>query len=375
MVYVPFFPVAAAICLSNHQINVRIGVGPAGASGNSEKDIQMLITTRDDVLAIYAEAAERGWAIPCFCAENLTTMEAVLTAVKAHGERLGVPDLPIILALTVNYRPRPQAQFFTHTRSDRLGLRLFMVQLRELAAPGSPFGRLRVMVHLDHVQPDLDAELLAGDLSEFSSIMYDASHGPLEDNIRLTHQFVEQWGDRVVVEGACDEIVDAGGNAACRITTAAEAKRYAVETGVDFVVANLGTEHRAGSTNLTFHDGAARAIRNEIGTRLVLHGCSSVPAQQLGHLFRDGICKVNIWTALERDATPALFENMVREAAQHIGPERAAEMHRQRLLGDAADRAHAPALARFTTTYRQDVVFEAMCGIVTQFLELWYTPM
>ncbi len=332
----------------------------------------MLITDRQAVLDIYAEAAARGWVIPCFCAENLTTLEAVLGAVKAHGEQLGIDDLPVSVALTVNYPSRPQASFYTQTRDGNLGLRLFMAELHELTAPESPFARLRLMVHLDHVQPTEDAALLASDLSGYSSIMYDASHHSLDENIRLTRQFVEQWGDRIVIEGACDEIVDAGGNALCRTTTADEAKHYADATGVDLVVANLGTEHRAGASDLTYQGEAARAIRDRLGARIVLHGCSSVPMDQIRHLFKDGVCKVNIWTILERDATPALLEAMVKEAACHTGAKRAAALHAQGYLGEAADRTSAPALARFTTSYRQGLIFEQMRAIVLRFLQLWY---
>jgi fructose/tagatose bisphosphate aldolase len=332
----------------------------------------MLITDRKAVLEIYAEAAERGWVIPCFCAENLTTIEAVLSAVKAHGEQLGREDLPVTLAITVNYPSRPQAQFYTQTRDGALGLRLFMAELSELTAVGSPFAKLRVMVHLDHIQPVEDAELLASDLNGYSSIMYDASHHSLDENIRMTRRFVEQWGDRILVEGACDEIVDAGGQSVCRTTTADEAARYADATGVDLVVANLGTEHRAGASDLTYRGDAARAIRDRIGARIVLHGCSSVPMDQIQHLYRDGVCKVNIWTILERDATPALLEAMVREAARHTGAKRAAALHEQGLLGESADRTSSPALARHTTSYRQAVIFDRMNQIVRQFLKMWY---
>jgi fructose-bisphosphate aldolase class II len=333
----------------------------------------MLITDRQAVLDIYAEAAARGWVIPCFCAENLTTLEAVLAAVKAHGEQVGRADLPVSVALTVNYPPRPQAQFYTQIRDASLGLRLFMVELRELTGSDSPFARLRVMVHLDHIQPVEDAALLSSDLSAYSSIMYDASHYSLEENIRMTRRFVAQWGDRIVIEGACDEIVDAGGGAVCRTTTADEAKHYADATGVDLVVANLGTEHRAGASDLTYQGEAARAIRDRIGARIVLHGCSSVPMDQIRHLCQDGICKVNIWTILERDATPALLEAMVREAACHTGAIRAVALHAQGYLGEAADRTSAPALARFTTSYRQGVIFEQMRAIALQFLQRWYS--
>ncbi len=332
----------------------------------------MLITDREAVLNIYAEAAERGWVIPCFCAENLTTLEAVLSAVKAHGRQLGIDDLPVILAATVNYPSRPQAQFYTQTRDGNLGLRLFMAELRELTTADSPFGKLRVMVHLDHIQPVEDAALLASDLRAYSSIMYDASHNVLAENIRTTRRFVEQWGKSIVIEGACDEIVDAGGLAVCRTTTDEEAAHYADATGVDLVVANLGTEHRAGASNLTYQGEAARAIQKRIGARIVLHGCSSVPMNQIRDLYQDGICKVNIWTILERDATPALFEAMLTEAAAHIGPAHAADLLERGYLGQAADCFSKLNLSRYTTSCRQAIIFERMQAITRQFLAMWY---
>ena len=36
----------------------------------------------NEVRAIYKAAGERGWVLPCFCSENLTTTEAVLTAAE-----------------------------------------------------------------------------------------------------------------------------------------------------------------------------------------------------------------------------------------------------------------------------------------------------
>ena len=41
-----------------------------------------IITGRKNVLAIYEEAAKRGWVIPCLCSENLTTTEAIFNEMK-----------------------------------------------------------------------------------------------------------------------------------------------------------------------------------------------------------------------------------------------------------------------------------------------------
>ena len=43
-----------------------------------------LILQRGKVLEVYAEAANRGWVLPAFNAENLTTIEAILQAVFDH---------------------------------------------------------------------------------------------------------------------------------------------------------------------------------------------------------------------------------------------------------------------------------------------------
>ena len=58
---------------------------------------------------------------------------------------------------------------------------------------------------------------------------------------------------RIFIEGACDEIVDATGDVHNDMTTPEKAKSYIDETGVDMIVANLGTEHRASGKDLKYH--------------------------------------------------------------------------------------------------------------------------
>lgn len=170
-----------------------------------------LIHARPEVLATYANAARRGWVVPCFGSENLTTTEAVLEAALRHAALTGIADLPVTVAITGAYAHRSQASFYTHTRQVGLGLRLFLADLRELTSAGSPYARLRVMAHFDHVQYDLDAEVLAsGEPGPWASVMYDASTLPFAENMVRTRAFVEKRGREVVIEGACDEIVDSG---------------------------------------------------------------------------------------------------------------------------------------------------------------------
>lgn len=331
-----------------------------------------LITCRSDVLELYAEAAARRWVLPAFNVENPTTVEAILSAAHAHGEAIGEPDLPIMVGITNTYAHRPQAAYYTHTRNWRIGLRRFVSDLRALCDPGSPFARLRVLVHLDHIQWDTDEELWCGDLSDFSSIMFDASVLPFEENIRRTAAFVSARGREILIEGACDEIKEATVDGANELTSPEMAERFKRDTGADILVANLGTEHRASATTLRYHGDLARTVSGRVGRCLCLHGTSSVPPGQVSRLFDDGIVKVNLWTALERDSAPVLMEAMARNAGRVAGPGVAQRLAEEGVLGLAADTLGPAAVTHYTTTYRQDIVFAEMQRVVGGFLRLWY---
>jgi len=332
----------------------------------------MLITERQSVLDLYAEASQRKWVIPCFCTENLTTIEAVLSAVAEHGRQIGVPNLPITLAITNQYHARPQTSNYTQTRQWEIGLRLFLADLQVLCAPPSPFAALRVLVHLDHVQYDADRDLLGWDMKPFSSIMFDASKLPLPENIRRTADFVQAKNRDIVIEGACDEIIEATGSETNHLTSPEDAEHYCQQTGADFIVANLGTEHRAGAADLHYHGELARKISARIGPKIVLHGCSSVSTDQIRDLYADGVCKVNIWTTLERDSSPLLLEEMTRHAAKVTGARNAQSLRDRGLLGAQCDLTSPPTIGHYTTAYRQTIVFEEMKRIVSGYLKLWY---
>ncbi len=331
-----------------------------------------LILERNKVLDIYNEAGQRKWVIPTFNSENLTTTEAILAAALEYGRKIGKPDLPVTIGITNQYSHRSQSVYYTHTRRWDIGLKLFLADLAILAGKGSPFEKLNLMVHLDHTQWDTDKPLLEWDMKMFSMIMYDASALPFEENIRLTADFVKKHRHEIVIEGACDEIVDATGDTRSDLTTPEQAVRYLHGTKADFIVANLGTEHRASAADLKYHGDLAREISKQTGTKLVLHGTSSVGNDQIRNLFDDGIAKVNIWTILERNTSPVLFEEMVRNASKITGSEKAGEMLSSGLLGDKAGLAGKASLSHYTTLYRQDIIFQEMKKIVLAYFSLWY---
>jgi fructose/tagatose bisphosphate aldolase len=331
-----------------------------------------LILNRNNVLDVYYEAGQRKWVIPTFNSENLTTTEAILSATLEYSRKINQPDLPVTIGITNQYSHRSQSVYYTHTNQWDIGLRLFLADLEILTGKGSPFEKLNVMIHLDHAQWDADKPLLAWDMNRFSMIMYDASSLPFEENIKLTAGFVEKNGHKIVIEGACDEIVDATGDTRSELTTPEQAKKYLNQTRVDFIVANLGTEHRASAADLKYHGDMARRISKLTGTKLVLHGTSSVGNDQIKNLFTDGIAKVNIWTILERNSSPVLFKDMVRNASKVIGKEMTEALIESGLLGSQVNRTGKAALSHYTTSYRQDIVFNEMKKIVLDYLNLWY---
>jgi Fructose/tagatose bisphosphate aldolase len=328
-----------------------------------------VITGRKNVEAEYSSAAQRGWVIPCFCSENLTTTEAIFSAASDFAAEHGLISVPVTIAMTIRYSHRPQATFYTRTGRWDTGLRLFRADIGVLA---DAFPNVNTLVHLDHVQYDLDHELLEWDLSDFSSIMYDASAAAFERNIEYTAAYVARMGKNIIIEGACDEIMDATGDKHNDITDPAAAERYIKQTGADMIVANLGTEHRASGKELTYHGDAARAIKAKIGTKTVLHGASSVPDTQISNLFDDGICKVNIWTAIERDSMPDMLDFLVKNASKAAGGEKVASLIKEGYLTEkCADGGH-PSLSAFTQAAAGKPVFEKMRSIVRSYLELWY---
>lgn len=331
-----------------------------------------LVLDRKEVHEAYAEAAERRWVLPAFNSENLTATEAILASAMEYGKQIGIPDLPVIIGITNNYPHRSQSVLYTHTRRWDIGMQLFLEELKVLTSQGSPYADLKVMIHLDHIQWDDDQEFLNWDLDQFSSIMYDASTLPLDQNIEKTAIYREKHAHRILIEGACD-VIGKSMDGESGLTTPEDAERYYNETGVDIVVPNLGTEHRASTEDLLYRGDLARKITGRLGRGcLCLHGTSSVPLASLKDLFDDGIRKVNIWTILERDSSVTLFRDMVKNAAKVTGKKETERLIKENLLGKKVITDSPASIDYYTTAYRQNLVFMRMKQLVRGYLGTFY---
>jgi fructose/tagatose bisphosphate aldolase len=321
-----------------------------------------------------------GVGLPVFCAEDRETLEAILAAAYEYGKEIGVDNLPIIPAWTSRYPARGQMRLISACGEPRLGTRLMFSDLETFMSEDSPYRSLRAMPHLDHAFPWLDGEILDEYADKFASVMCDASECPFEENIRLTAQYVAKVKGRVVVEGAVDEIFEYGGTGQKNEpTTVEQARRFLNETGVDIIVPNVGTEHRATADKVVYLSDRAREISGALGKILCLHGTSSIKPEDLHKLPEDGIVKINIYTTLAVSGGQALAKNVLGNVGNIFDEKSLKEMVDKGILGKAVlspDYAGTvwpvkPKLEYVTNPLRRDAWFEAVKNRCKEFMKIF----
>jgi fructose-bisphosphate aldolase class II len=170
--------------------------------------------------------------------------------------------------------------------------------------------RVPVAVHLDHVTEE--ALLYAGVAAGVSSVMYDASALPYEDNVRATAG-VAAWAHArgVWVEA---ELGAVGGKDGAHTpgvrTDPDEAAAFTAATGVDALAVAVGTSHAMTTRTARLDHTLIARLRAAVAVPLVLHGSSGVPDGQLRQAVRSGMVKINIGTALNIAFTSAVRERL-----------------------------------------------------------------
>lgn len=280
-----------------------------------------VITDRNETLSVLDEFRARGVCMALFCTASPWNTEAILLALKRCGEKEGIPSPAAAIGLTFNYPHMPQAQRVNFSRDPSAGFRVIWSHLRELCGrPGSPYGSVRVLPHLDHAHPERDRWALTEGLECLASVMFDAQEYPLEKNRELTAQYVKTYGKRVVVEGNFEGLAVAVGEAhGVKASVRSEGEyaqrvaEYVRATGVDLMVADLGTEQQSAKAGgAVYRRERARAIAKLLGSsRLVLHGSSSLTKEDFAGLEADGIIRANMWTRIVREAGQAAAEKLV----------------------------------------------------------------
>jgi fructose-bisphosphate aldolase class II len=268
-----------------------------------------LVTT--DVLLRKAQQGQ--YAVGAFNVNNLEILQAIVAA----AEKQKAPAILQTSEGAIKYA----------------GLHNLVLLVRHAAKESKmPFA-----LHLDHGR---DLELIKQCIElGYTSIMYDGSHLPFEENIRNTAQVVK-WAHAkgISVEAELGTIGGAEDLVSARniiYTDPAAAVTFVKKTGCDSLAIAIGTSHGAykfsGAAKLDI--GRLRVIRELITIPLVLHGASSVPQwlldkarafgasldnaegvpeEQLVRAIKHGICKINTDTDLRLAFDAGIREFLVK---------------------------------------------------------------
>ncbi|MFL1677045.1 class II fructose-1,6-bisphosphate aldolase [Paenibacillus dendritiformis] len=156
-----------------------------------------------------------------------------------------------------------------------------------------------VALHLDHGS-SFSRCVQAIDAG-FSSVMYDGSHLPIQDNIANTQKvttYAHAHGVSVEAEVGSVGGMEDGLVGGIRYADLSECERLVREAGVDALAPALGSVHGKyqGEPVLGFKE--MQAIAEAVRIPLVLHGASGIPLPQLKRAIDLGHAKVNYNTEL-----------------------------------------------------------------------------
>lgn len=291
-----------------------------------------LVNTRE----MFQKAYAGGYAIGAF---NVNNMEIVQGITEACAEL----KAPVILQASAGAR-----KYATHT---------YLVKLVEAAVVENP--DLPIALHLDHGPSyEVCRDCIDGG---FTSVMFDGSSRPYEENVAETKKVVDyahKYNVTVEAElGRLAGIEDAVSVAddKAQFTDPDQVRDFVKSTGVDSLAIAIGTSHGA----YKFKPGQKPRLRFDIleevskrlpGFPIVLHGASSVipefvekinryggkmpdavgiPEEMLRRAAAMAVCKINIDSDLRLAMTATVREYLAAhpdhfDPRQYLGPAREA---------------------------------------------------
>ncbi len=246
----------------------------------------------DSTLEMLRRARRDGYAVAGFEPYNLEQIQAVLET--AEEERA-----PVLIQLWAEVIATWGIEALTG-----------------IVRAGAERVRVPVGLHLDHATDDalIDAALEAG----FTSVMFDGSTLPLEENIARTEAVVARAHARgITVEAELglighlkpqDDIEATLQEISRLLTDVPTARRFVSETGVDILAPAVGTIHGCKLPIARLDLPRIAVIAEATGVPLALHGGSGVGDAAVQEAIRAGIAKVNIDTEVRAVTIAALQE-------------------------------------------------------------------
>lgn len=239
---------------------------------------------------ILLPAKEAGYGVGFFNAVNMEMARAVIeTAEELHA--------PVMVGTAEILLPVMELEY-----------------VAEYLIPMAQKASVPVCVHYDH---GLTFERCMQALKlGFTSIMYDCSTMPYEENIKSVAEMVKIChGMGVTVEGELGHVGDNAGSGKLEhpsdyFTDPAMAADYVQKTGVDALAVAVGNAHGdyAFPPKLDFERISAISKRADIP--LVLHGGSGLADDDFRTAVRLGVSKVNIFTDIDKAGKAGVEEGI-----------------------------------------------------------------
>lgn len=232
----------------------------------------MLVTLKE----LLEEARNEKFAIGSFNLHNMEMLPAFFEAAKES-------DTPISIQISDG-------------TAKYIGLDLIVAMVKTLAKQE----KVKVALHLDHnsdtifIKKAIDAG--------FTSVMIDAAHLSLEENIKVTKEIVnyaKPYGVSVEAEvGAIGGAEDGVLIEETSFTNPDDALYFYQKTNVDALAVSFGSTHGQFRSKAKLNFDVLRKIHRAVDVPLVLHGGTGVSYEDIEQLVENGIAKINIGTQL-----------------------------------------------------------------------------
>ena len=231
---------------------------------------------------IFTKAIKYEYAVGAFNVHNLEFVEGVMRA----ADELSSPVIIAIAPISIDYAGLEPLAAITKIYAER--------------------SNVPTVVHLDH-GGDIETVQRSIHLG-FSSVMYDGSRYPIDENIKKTREVVKIAHDENVsvegeigIVGSFEELAgDEVSNEQLQklYTRPEDAKRFVEETGVDALAVAVGTVHGMPMQKAQIDFQRLKEIHDAIAVPLVFHGCTGLLNEDYQKAMGLGVKKFNIGTRL-----------------------------------------------------------------------------
>ncbi len=237
----------------------------------------MLVTMKE----MLADAKKNHYAIPAFDVSNYEMMKAVLETCEEEKS----PALLMTLGVD--------------TQGRNLQLLSSMIE------GASKFFKIPICLHMDHAT-DIDFIKYGCD-NGYSSVMYDGSVLPFDENIKNTAIVTEYAHKKgITVEAELGHVGNASVGSISEtgtdtdpgesLTIPEEVKKFVELTDVDALAVAIGTSHGVYQKTPELRIDRLDEITAVCDRPLVLHGGSGTPDAQMQNAIHHGITKINIYS-------------------------------------------------------------------------------